>query len=217
MENPSSKELPSDISLNGLEQIFVQVTNQNNHEQPLNKREQTGIFNEQSLNTDCESFELVTMAEASRRLKVPYPTLRRHVLSGKIESTLGSDGKPMVKLQKSEYSENSFEHSEHHIEQNAIPSEFSANMQSLLDSLNTEREYSRTISEQLAAASYRNGYLEAQLSAAQSELKLLPDLSAKATRVEQLERENAELQAELAQAQKDGWLKRFGKWFLGTK
>lgn len=71
--------------------------------------------------------------------------------------------------------------------------------------------------DKLEAATYRNGYLEAQLAATQTELKLLPDLSAKATRVEQLERELADLRAELSEARQAGWLQRFGKWFLGTR
>ncbi|MBX9692899.1 MAG: hypothetical protein K2Z81_10985 [Cyanobacteria bacterium] len=216
MELPKSEQFQKDISLNGLEQIFVQVTNPNSLEQSLNKSEQALIIDEQSSEGQCESFELVTMAEAARRLKMPYPTLRRHVLSGKIQSALGIDGKPLVKMQKAEYSKDQSEHSEYSTEQNGMQSEFSPNIQRLIDSLSNEREYSRALSEKLAAASYRNGYLEAQLSAATAELKLLPDLSAKATRTDQLESEIIALRSELEKQAKDGWLQRFGKWFLGN-
>lgn len=71
--------------------------------------------------------------------------------------------------------------------------------------------------DKLEAATYRNGYLEAQLAVAADELKLLPDLSAKATRVEQLEQQLSEVRAKLETAERRGWLQRFGKWFIGAK
>jgi chromosome segregation ATPase len=73
-----------------------------------------------------------------------------------------------------------------------------------------------TLQEKLEAATYRNGYLEAQLSSAESQLKLLPDLSAKATTTETLEQQIAKLESELALAQSSWWV-RFGRWFLGKK
>jgi len=73
-----------------------------------------------------------------------------------------------------------------------------------------------TLQEKLEAATYRNGYLEAQLSTAESQLKLLPDLSAKATKVETMEQQIARLEAELADHRKGFWA-RFGAWFIGRK
>jgi len=73
-----------------------------------------------------------------------------------------------------------------------------------------------TLQEKLEAATYRNGYLEAQLSSAESQLKLLPDLSAKATKVETMEQQIARLEAELADQRKGFWA-RFGAWFIGRK
>lgn len=78
------------------------------------------------------------------------------------------------------------------------------------------KEQIDSLNDKLEAATYRNGYLEAQLSAAEDELKLLPDLSSKAIQVEQLERELAEVRSELLAA-KQSWLSRFGKWFLGSR
>lgn len=203
MENPESQQLPSDISLNGLEQIFVQVTSQNVHEQPEifneqspNNHKQSDLSLEQSPNNpsvDCESFELVTMAEAARRLKMPYPTLRRHVLSGKVESVAGSDGKPLVKLQRVEHSESSYESSIQANEQITHSNELSANIQSLLDALKAEREYSRVLCDKLDAASYRNGYLEAQLAEKETHIKLLTDGQ-----------------------HKPGWWSQFCAWFMGN-
>ena len=73
-----------------------------------------------------------------------------------------------------------------------------------------------TLQEKLEAATYRNGYLEAQLSSAESQLKLLPDLSAKATKVETMEQQIARLEAELADQRKGFWA-RFRAWFIGRK
>lgn len=71
-----------------------------------------------------------------------------------------------------------------------------------------------TLQEKLEAATYRNGYLEAQLSSAETQLKLLPDLSAKATQVESLEQQITRLEKELSIA-RQSWFTRFGRWFLG--
>ena len=76
------------------------------------------------------------------------------------------------------------------------------------------REQVETLQEKLEAATYRNGYLEAQLSSAESQLKLLPDLSAKATKTETLEQQIAKLELELASARRSWWA-RFGSWFIG--
>ena len=70
------------------------------------------------------------------------------------------------------------------------------------------------LQEKLEAATYRNGYLEAQLSNAESQLKLLPDLSIKATKAETLEQQITRLEADLAEA-RQGWFRKFGRWFLG--
>jgi excisionase family DNA binding protein len=71
-----------------------------------------------------------------------------------------------------------------------------------------------TLQERLEAATYRNGYLEAQLSGAETQLKLLPDLSARATKAELLEKEIDTLKAELS-LQKRTWVQRFNSWFFG--
>ncbi len=78
------------------------------------------------------------------------------------------------------------------------------------------RDQVETLQEKLEAATYRNGYLEAQLTNAKSQLKLLPDLSAKATKAETLEQQIARLEAELAVARQSWWA-RFGRWFIGQK
>lgn len=74
---------------------------------------------------------------------------------------------------------------------------------------------------ELQAATYRNGYLESQLANKEEQLKLLPDLEAKAKNLSTLEEvlqskdnEIEELKSELTILKESKW-KRFKKWFLG--
>lgn len=78
------------------------------------------------------------------------------------------------------------------------------------------KDQMEVLQEKLEAATYRNGYLEAKLSGAETQLKLLPDLSAKATKTDILEQQITKLEEELASARRSWWA-RFGAWFLGQK
>lgn len=78
----------------------------------------------------------------------------------------------------------------------------------------------------LEAATYRNGFLVAQLATAESQLKLLPDLSAKATEAELLKTQVEELEAKLKANDEQlalflnknqGFWSRLGAWFIGRK
>jgi hypothetical protein len=70
------------------------------------------------------------------------------------------------------------------------------------------------LSSKLEGATYRNGFLEAQLEAATQQVKLLPDLQARAAEAEQLKLENLRLQSEL-ELRKRTWWMRFTAWALG--
>lgn len=85
------------------------------------------------------------------------------------------------------------------------PTESVIGLLSLLDSKDRE----------LQAAIFRNGYLEAQLAERNDQLKLLPDLQAKANETEDLNQQIQALQQEL-EAQKASLWARFKKWFAGT-
>lgn len=189
MENREPECSPADVSLNGFERIFVQVAEANIHEQ--NSADTTNHEHVHSFNV--ESFELVTMAEASRRLNMPYPTLRRHVLSGKIPSARGPDGKAMVKLTAGEHSSSTASASVNTDEQTIVVGEFSLTIQRVLDQLEAERERSLALSAKLEAASHRNGYLEAQVESHKEQIRLLTDSQHKA-----------------------GWWRRFCSWALGN-
>ena len=67
-----------------------------------------------------------------------------------------------------------------------------------------------SLQEKLEAATYRNGYLEAQLTGAETQLKLLPDFEAKASEAETLKQKVSELEAELRRS----WWARFSSWFV---
>ncbi len=210
MESTDPKQPAADLGLTGFEQIFVHVVTEDVHEKSANNHELSENTNEHSLNNleqihdaqsiEAEAFELVTMAAAARRLNMPYPTLRRHVLNGKIQSVIGEDGKPLVKLNSHEHSPTTSEHSPTTSEYSAnsndqivLSSEFSANIQTLLAELKSERDYSRGLAAKLEAASHRNGYLEALTEQQGGQLKLLTDSQHKV-----------------------GWWRGFCSWFTGA-
>jgi len=188
MELPAPRQPETDLTVDDFEHFFVQVNDQNvqvnnqaENEHSLNNQTkyQTAVNNDEKvILNNAEVFELVSMAEASRRLKVPYPTLRRQVLSGKIPSEPGSDGKPLVRLNISENSKtemNTNEHSMNINEQIEYSPENSPIIQALLGELQREREFSRQLTVKLEAACHRNGFLEAQTQTYQDQIKLLTD------------------------------------------
>lgn len=188
MENPKPSDQISDLSLVGFEKVFVRGEQSSCSEQSAEKAN----IHESVQTIEADSFELVTMAEASRRMQIPYPTLRRQVLAGKIPNVAGPDGKVMVKVMATENSLNSSEQKTARHEQTAFPSEYSLTIQRLLDQLESERDHAHLMSEKLESATYRNGYLEAQLASRDEQIKLLIDGQ-----------------------HKENWWRRFCAWALG--
>lgn len=191
MEKNEASEHVTDLSLVGLEEVFVQVEHSAKNEQIAGNSN----IHEHVHELDAESFELVSMAEAARRLKMPYPTLRRQVISGKIPSITGTDGKPLVKIAFSEYSNEQREQQLNKPEQKPLESEYSATIHRLLEQMEAERVYSRSLNERLEAANHRNGYLEAQVDQQKEQIKLLTD----------------------TQKPNRSWLQKFGDWLIGAK
>lgn len=76
---------------------------------------------------------------------------------------------------------------------------------------------------ELQAATFRNGYLESQISDYSNQLKLLPDLQAKASQAKDLMEELAIKQQELLDLRskveklEQSWWSRFSTWFLGSR
>lgn len=179
---------------------------------------------------DKDNLEDLTLEEASVRLNLSERTIQRRLKQGqlkgyKIPGPRGPEWRIQIKATDD-------------TTQDMSPTALGTTAASLVttvinpmasqDKTETEHANSQPVSEvfefykeqidmlhdKLEAATYRNGYLEAQLSAAQSDLKLLPDLSAKASQVKLLETELASLKEQLA-ATEQGWLSKFGRWFFG--
>lgn len=187
MEKTNKSEQEGDLSLVGFEKVFVQLEQRTNNEQSSEKVD----VHEHIHDVDTDSTELVSMAEAARRLKMPYPTLRRQVLAGKLPSIQGPDGKPLVKLMATEHSANRHEQTANKAEHSSANSENSTTIQRLLELIEAERAYARSLNEKLEAANHRNGYLEAQTEGYQDQIKLLTDSQ-----------------------HKRGWWARFASWFV---
>jgi len=201
MEKNKASKQEGDLSLVGFEKVFVQIeqiapTECSNDESNIHEQiQEIENIHEYAHELDSESFEMVTMAEAARRLKMPYPTLRRQVLAGKISSSPGPDGKPMVKMKIGEHPPEGNEQEKSSSEQNEFSSEYSLTVHSLLRQIENERGYSKSLNEKLEAANHRNGYLEAQVEAKVDHIKLLTD----------------------AQHKAPGWWSRFSFWFTGQR
>lgn len=195
MDSSASEQLQPEHSLTGLEQIFEQTKIQESHLNiaPILSAEVNN--HEQIVCSIDPPFELVSMAEAARRMKIPYPTLRRRVLRGKVESVRDVDGKPLVKLNTPDHAESSTNTPEHLTEQNGFSSESSMNIQSLIHELTREREYSRSLVSKLEYVNHRNGYLESQIELQREQLKLLTTS------------DNS--------GNNQSWWHRFSSWFFG--
>jgi hypothetical protein len=74
----------------------------------------------------------------------------------------------------------------------------------------------RTAKEDLQAAHWRNGFLEAQLQGKEEQLKLLPDYQHRAAEAESLRNKVSELENKLKEYQDSRW-SRFWLWFTSKR
>lgn len=132
----------------------------------------------------------LTVQEAIKLLGIPRSTVYRHVRSGKYRTLQGLDGKLRIQLRQDEIPNKSqetafetLETAEIVAETNEIPVE-NANAVVDIDALFLKLE----------AASYRIGFLEAQLETERQQVKLLTDSQ-----------------------HQQGWWSRFSAWFIGRK
>lgn len=141
-----------------------------------------------------ESAELLTLAEAARRLEVPYTTFYKQVKTGKHETVLGSDGKPRVVFRSVTPG----------VTENDLGvTEISQGVTEVVEGVTgtiqgeTEAKHLEVLQQfmlKLEAANYRIGWLESQLSERETdvqELKLLVDSQ-----------------------RKPGWWTKFSNWFF---
>ena len=168
----------------------------------------------------------LTLEEAAKRLNLSERTVQRRLKQGHIKGykTTGPRG-PEWRIQLSSSDDTTTsgaQTSEDTTYVEALSSEdmtadnkSQANL-AYVQFVEFYRDQVEALQEKLEAATYRNGYLEAQLSSAESQLKLLPDLSAKAIRTETLEQQIGRLESELVAARRNWWV-RFGSWFIGQR
>lgn len=165
MNHPRKAPQSSELDLNGFEQVFDSTDQPPAHESSLN----SALQNEQSSETlvnIIDSEQLVSMPEAAKVMGVPYPTLRRHVLAGKVKSVISKDGKRLVILSSNENSMNEHLQSEKSANasfQNASSNEQSLIIHRLLDQLHFATEQSKQLQADLVYEIRKSTELEARV------------------------------------------------------
>jgi hypothetical protein len=120
------------------------------------------------------NYDLLTLAEAARALAIPYTTFYKQVKAGKHHTVPGPDGKPRIKMQRSQ--------GETIFAETVIPE-----MESVTPGVTPcaegvtqlkQLEIIQDLMQKLEGANYRVGWLESQLREREAdvhELKLLVD------------------------------------------
>ena len=136
--------------------------------------------------TTAETINELKLTEASQKYKVTERTILRWLKEGrltgyKIDGNHGMEWR--ITGESKEYIETQMIEDEHTFMSTDDPSMTSKSVDSLItmiDKLSTKLESTQ---KDLQAASFRNGWLEAQLSTREEQLKLLEDKQFKATEV----------------------------------
>ena len=150
----------------------------------------------------AETVEYLTVSALVKRLKIPRSTIYRHIQAGKYKTTIGPNGKLLVSVRQVEnlgmshetYREPKIETSET-IFETVIPRE--ASLETAEIPTETVHETSLVtvdideLLRKLEGATYRIGYLEAQLESERQQVKLLTDSQ-----------------------HKPGWWAKFSSWFF---
>lgn len=120
------------------------------------------------------NYDLLTLAEAARSLSIPYTTFYKQVKAGKHETVPGADGKPRIKMQRSQ--------GETVFAEAVIPEleSVTPGVTSSTEGVTQLRqlEIIQDLMQKLEGANYRVGWLESQLREREAdvhELKLLVD------------------------------------------
>lgn len=121
--------------------------------------------------TPNETVGSYSVAEAQKLLNLPRSTVYRYIQSGKYQTVKGTDGKLRILLRQSEIPIQSRETAEIPVETVEILAETSEKNQ-VLSSGNVDVS---ELLRKLEAATYRLGYLEAQLEGKDREIRLLTD------------------------------------------
>ena len=163
------------VAIEGLEDLFVS-----------NGTDETRI---ETIEIPSETVEYLTVSQLVRRLKIPRSTLYRHIQAGKYKTEKGTDGKLLVSLRQGENPtpspETEWESDIETVETVQIP----------IQTVDETKHANVNVDEllrKLEGATYRIGYLEAQLEAERQQVKLLMDSQ-----------------------HKGSWWAGFKKWFFG--
>ncbi len=119
-----------------------------------------------------ETPECLTVSELVRQLGIPRSTVYRHIRSGKYETVRGPDGKVRIPLRQTEIPILS------HEIRDETANETVSHREILTETKNETTTGTVDVADllrKLEGATYRIGYLEAQLAAERQQVKLLTD------------------------------------------
>ncbi|MDP3507765.1 MAG: hypothetical protein Q8T09_07215 [Candidatus Melainabacteria bacterium] len=149
-----------------------------------------------------ETVEYLTVSALVKRLEIPRSTIYRHIQAGKYKTTIGPNGKLLVSVRQMENLGMSHEtgrepkiETSETIFETVIPRE--ASLETAAIPTETVHETSLVtvdideLLRKLEGATYRIGYLEAQLESERQQVKLLTDSQ-----------------------HKPGWWAKFSSWFF---
>jgi hypothetical protein len=139
MQLEKEAEIVSDIGLEGLEQVFA-----------------------------VGHLDWVSISEGSRRLDIPYTTLRRQVKEGKFQTQTTPDGRVLIGIEIMRPPNGEKRVTAGQVVDNSGGQIEAPNQTQLLEFIATQMH-------QLQEASCRIGWLEAKLEEMQNEVKLLTD------------------------------------------
>jgi excisionase family DNA binding protein len=143
--------------------------------------ETVGILNEtieipcETPGTPAETVGSYSVAEAQKLLNLPRSTVYRYIHSGKYQTVKGIDGKLRILLRQSEIPIQSPETAEIPVETVEILGETIAERSEKNQVLPSGNVDVSELLRKLEAATYRLGYLEAQLEGKDREIRLLTD------------------------------------------
>ena len=176
--------------------------------------------------------EDLTLEEAAKRLNLSERTIQRRLKRGQLtgykvngdrgpewrivlEASLDTTSKAVPTSDDMTVDTEVMTDAESVSSEDPTPGATSSNVQLFQHFASFYQDQMENLQEKLEAATFRNGYLEAELSSAKNQLLLLPDLSAKAEQTEVLQQQLKQLEQEIS-AQKQGWYQKFIAWFTGT-
>lgn len=155
----------------------------------------------------------VSVSEAANLLGITERSVWRRIRQGKLTSKLVS-GKAILTLRQSDIVTRQTDRTtDTRDSQTDQPTDVSVISDPTIDGVRTI-ELVAEFAAKLEAATYRNGYLEAQLDAHKEQIKLLPDYQHRAMEAEVLRARVTELEAELDLHRQGRW-RQFWSWFTG--